>query len=117
MWNGMLQHVQTGGRKTLSYLRKKRTKIAMKVAIYRQQVTKAYNSIIKPRNFKERDLVLKIAKHIRKQIFGPSKFALHWEGPFVIKEAYQSGYYYLTSVKEGTLTKPVNAKLLKPYYC
>ncbi|KAB2617476.1 S ribonuclease [Pyrus ussuriensis x Pyrus communis] len=99
MWNRMLLHVQVRGGKTLSYSRKKRAKAARKAALYHQQVTKAYNCTVKPRNLKEGDLVLSTANHIKRE------------------KAYRSSYYYLTSVKECILTKHVNAKWLKSYYC
>ncbi|KAK9932283.1 hypothetical protein M0R45_019526 [Rubus argutus] len=47
----------------------------------------------------------------------PSKFAPQWEGPFIIKESYSSGYYVLTSIEDGTFLSSINGKWLKPYYC
>ena len=47
---------------------------------------------------------------------GPSKFAPKWEGPLVIKEAHQSGYYRLTQMDGRDLMDPVNGKWLKRYF-
>ncbi|KAL6223173.1 hypothetical protein ACLB2K_006563 [Fragaria x ananassa] len=84
---------------------------------YHEKVTQAYNKTVKERCFKEGDLVLKTADWVRKQISGPSKFAPQWEGPFVVKESHNSGYYVLTSITGGARMSPINGKWLKLYYC
>ncbi|CAL9011859.1 unnamed protein product [Prunus brigantina] len=101
----------------LEALDEKRADAERRAALYHKTVTQAYNRTVKPRSFKQGDLVLKVVEHVRRQVSGPSKFAPQWEGPFAIKEVYSSGYYRLVSVKEGTLTDPVNGKWLKFYYC
>ncbi|GMN59596.1 hypothetical protein TIFTF001_028692 [Ficus carica] len=68
-------------------------------------------------SFRERDLVLKTVDHVRRQISRPSKFSPNWEGPFVVKEAYDSGYYGLISVLGGAGIEVINGKWLKRYYC
>ena len=83
---------------------------------YQQRMAKAYAQAIHPRAFTERQMVLRAAKHVRKNVLGPSKFAPKWKGPYIIKKAYDSGYYYLTK-KDGTiLIDPINGKWLKQYY-
>ncbi|CAL2231673.1 unnamed protein product [Prunus armeniaca] len=101
----------------LEALDEKRAVAEKKTALYHRTVAQAYNRTVKPRAFKQGDLVLKVAEHVRRQVSGPSKFAPQWEGPFAVKEVHSSGYYRLVSVKEGTLTDPVNGKWLKLYYC
>ena len=61
-------------------------------------------------------MVLRAAKHVRKNVLGPSKFAPKWEGPYIIKKAYDSGYYYLTKKDGIILIDPINGKWLKQYY-
>ena len=51
-------------------------------------MTKAYGRMTKERVFTEGQLVLKVADYIRRGMAGPSKFALKWEGPLVIREAH-----------------------------
>ena len=46
--------------------------------------------------FVEGQLVLNVADYVRRGMAGPSKFAPKWEGPIVIREAHQNGYYRLT---------------------
>ena len=58
-------------------------------------MAKAYGQIVHPRAFVEGQLVLRAAEHVRKNVPGPSKFAIKWEGPYIIREAHDSGYYYL----------------------
>ena len=64
-------------------------------------MAEAYGQTVHLRIFAERQLVLRVAEHVRKNIPGPSKFALKWEGPYIIREAHNSGYYYLTK-EDGT---------------
>ena len=61
-------------------------------------MTKAYGRTIKERVFAKRQLVLRIAYHIKQGLAGPSKFSPKSEGPFVIKEVHASGYYRLAQV-------------------
>ena len=83
---------------------------------YQQRMFKAYAQTVHPRAFTEGQLVLKAAEHVRKNIPGPSKFTLKWEGPYIIRKAYDSGYYYLTKEDRMVLTNPINGKWLKQYY-
>ncbi|CAL8992530.1 unnamed protein product [Prunus brigantina] len=95
----------------------RRMEAERRMALYHKTVAQAYNRTVKPQAFKQGDLVLKVVEHVRRQVSGPSKFAPQWEGPLAVKEVHSSGYYRLISVKEGTLTDPINGKWLKPYYC
>ncbi|XP_016648271.1 PREDICTED: uncharacterized protein K02A2.6-like [Prunus mume] len=98
-------------------LDEKRAKAERRTALYHKAVAQAYNRTVKLQAFKQGDLALKFVEHVRRQVSGPSKFGPQWEGPFAVKEVYSNGYYHLVSVKEGTLTDPINGKWLKPYYC
>ena len=66
--------------------------------------------------FAKGQLVLRVAKHVRKNIPRPSKFTPKWEGPYVVKEAHISGYYYLARMDETSLVDLINGKWLKEYY-
>ena len=83
---------------------------------YRQKITEAYGRMTKERVFAEGQLVLKVANYVRRGLAGPSKFAPKWEGPLVIREAHQSGYYRLTQMDGRHLMDPVNGKWLKHYF-
>ena len=73
-------------------------------------MTEAYNRMTKKRVFTKGELVLKVANYVRQGMAGPSKFAPKWEGPFVIREAHQSGYYCLTQMDGRDLMDPINGK-------
>ena len=79
-------------------------------------MTKAYAQAVHPRTFTEGQLVLRMAKHVRRNLPRPSKFAPKWEGPYIIRTAHESGYYYLTKEDGTVLTEPINGKWLKQYY-
>ena len=83
---------------------------------YQQRMTKAYAQAVQPRAFIEGQLVLRIAEHVRRNLPGPSKFAQKWEGPYIIRKAHESGYYYLTKEDGTVLIEPINGKWLKQYY-
>ena len=83
---------------------------------YQQRMTKAYAQAVRPRAFTEGQLVLRTAEHVRRNLPRPSKFAPKWEGPYIIKKAHESGYYYLTKEDGTVLTEPINGKWLKQYY-
>ena len=73
-------------------------------------MTRAYAQAVRPRMFIEGQLVLRIAEHVRRNLPGPSKFSPTWEGPYIIREAHDSGYYYLTKEDGTVLTEPINGK-------
>ena len=79
-------------------------------------MTRAYAQVVRPRVFTKGQLVLRTAEHVRRNPLGPSKFALKCEGPYIIREAYDSEYYYLTKEDGTVLTEPINGKWLKQYY-
>ena len=77
---------------------------------------KAYAQTVHPRAFTEGQLMLKAAEHVRKNMPGPSKFTPKREGPYIIRKAHDSGYYYLTKEDRTVLIDPINGKWLKQYY-
>ena len=79
-------------------------------------MTKAYDRMTKERVFTEGQLMLKVADYVRRGMAGLSKFAFKWEGPLMIREAHQSGYYRLTQMDGRDLMDPINEKWLKRYY-
>ena len=83
---------------------------------YQQRMTRAYAQAVRPRAFTKGQLILRTAEHVRRNLPGPSKFVPKWEGPYIIREAHDSGYYYLTKEDGTVLTEPINGKWLKQYY-
>ena len=83
---------------------------------YQQRITRAYAQAVRLKAFTEEQLVLRTAEHVRRNLPRPSKFAPKWEGPYIIREAHDSGYYYLTKEDGTVLTESINGKWLKQYY-
>ena len=83
---------------------------------YRQKMIEAYGRMTKERVFAKGELMLKVADYVRRGLAGPSKFTPKWEGPLVIREAHQSGYYHLTQMDGRDLMDPINGKWLKHYF-
>ena len=69
-------------------------------------MAKAYAQSLHPRAFIEGQLVLRTAEHVRRNLPRPSKFAPKWEGPYIIKETHNSGYYYLSKEDGIVLEDP-----------
>ncbi|XP_026438995.1 uncharacterized protein K02A2.6-like [Papaver somniferum] len=44
------------------------------------------------------------------------KFAANWQGPYMISEAAESGYYNLKRMNSSRINTPINGKWLKIYY-
>ena len=79
-------------------------------------MTRAYAQAVRLRVFTKGQMELRTAEHVRRNLPGPSKFAPKWEGPYIIREAHYSGYYYLTKEDGTVLIEPINGKWLKQYY-
>lgn len=83
--------------------------------VYQYQISRAYNKKVKTRALKVGDLVLKAAGYIQKGI-SASKFAPKWEGPYFVREAYDSGYYLISRPVSENCLAPINGRWLKIYY-
>ena len=82
---------------------------------YQKCIAHAYDVMVRPRVFQEGDLILKAATHMMQGLSVP-KFKLKGEGPYIVKEANASGYYYIYKVGSDVLSGPINTKWLKLYY-
>ena len=71
-------------------------------------MTNAYNKVTKARTFVNGQMVLKAADHVRRNLSTPSKFALSYEGPYLVREANDSGYYHLATTDGEVLAEPIN---------
>ena len=83
---------------------------------YYQKLASAYGKTLQTRIFAKGQMVLRTVDHVRRGLPLPSKFAPNWEGSYLIREAYDSGYYKLAKVDGTTLADPINGKWLKRYY-
>lgn len=63
---------------------------------YQKWISRAYNKEVRPWAFTIGDLVLEAAGHIQKGI-SASNFAAKWEGPDVVRKAYDNCYFLISN--------------------
>jgi hypothetical protein len=100
----------------LESLEEARELVQVRSLQYHQKLASAYGKTLQTRIFAKGQMVLRTVDHVRRGLPSPSKFAPNWEGPYLIREAYDSGYYKLTKADDVTLADPINGKSLKRYY-
>ena len=64
--------------------------------LYQRRLMRAYAKKVRPRQFKEGDLVLRMILPIQKD--GRGKWMPNYEGPFVVKRAFSGGALILTNM-------------------
>jgi len=82
--------------------------------LYHKRVKNAFDKKVRTRRFSEGDLVLKKVSQALKDNKG--KWALNYEGPFVVKRAFSGGALVLTNMDGQELPSPVNSNVVKRYY-
>ena len=74
----------------------------------------AHEKKVRPRQFREGDLVLKkILPNLQDQ---RGKWAPNWDGPYVVKRAFLGGALILTEMDGNELPSPINSDVVKKYY-
>ena len=91
-------------------------------AIYQQGLRRYHRRRVRPRSFREGDLVLRLIQRTA----GQHKLSAPWEGPFVISRALGNDSYYLIDAQKPKARKrddsgkeserPWNANLLRRFY-
>ncbi|KAL0404968.1 UNVERIFIED_CONTAM: hypothetical protein Sradi_2137600 [Sesamum radiatum] len=75
-------------------------------------MAKAYDNKVRPRKFKEGDLVLRKTENT-----GPvGKLEAKWDGPYIITEVIGPGTYKLKKEDGTLLPRTWNVKNIKKYY-
>ncbi|GKV46606.1 hypothetical protein SLEP1_g53580 [Rubroshorea leprosula] len=82
---------------------------------YQRQMAVAYNKKVKPRVFHQGDLVLR--KIMPNERDPRGKFTPNYEVPYVVKEAFSRGALLLRYPDGTDYHHPVNANVVKMYYC
>ncbi|KAI5435557.1 hypothetical protein KIW84_022103 [Lathyrus oleraceus] len=75
--------------------------------LYQQRMKKAFDKKVKPRVFREGDLVLKKVLSFAPDSRG--KWTPNYEGPYVVKRAFSGGALMLTTMDGEDFTRPVNS--------
>jgi hypothetical protein len=98
----------------LNMISEKRLAVICHHQLYQRRMAKAYDRKVRPREFKEGDLVLR--KILPLQSEDQSKWAPNYEGLYVVKKAFSRGALLLTRMDGDDLSRPVNSDSVKKYY-
>ncbi|XP_054781970.1 uncharacterized protein LOC129289192 [Prosopis cineraria] len=82
--------------------------------LYQGRMARAFDKKIRPREFSVGDLVLK--KILPNQEDNRGKWALTYEGPYVVKHAFSRGALILVDMDDKELAKPINVDAVKHYF-
>ena len=99
----------------LDLLEEKGDLSALRIASYKRQYERYFNSKIKEMRFKESDIVLRkinsSTKEVSAGVLGPN-----WEGPYIIDGVVWPGTYKLKRSDGSLVPRTWNSKHLRPYY-
>jgi hypothetical protein len=82
--------------------------------LYQVRMKNAFDKKVRPREFKEGELVLK--RRISQQPDPRGKWTPNYEGPYVVKKTFSGGALILTHMDGIELPNPVNADIVKKYF-
>ena len=99
-------------RMNLDLLDEVREEARVKAEAVKRRVERKYNSKIKPRNFRDGDLVMRKAHQYERE----NKLSPKWTGPFRITEALVNDAYRLETLEGGAIPRTWNTTHLKFYY-
>ena len=74
----------------------------------------AYNKKVRPKQFKKGDLVLK--RIMSNQQDPKGKWALNWQGPYMVKKAFSGRALILTEMDYNELPSLINSDAGKKYF-
>ena len=75
---------------------------------------RAFDKKVRPRIFKEVDLVLK--KILPPRLDSRGKWTPNYEGPYIVKTTFSGGGLILTTMDWEELLHPANSDAVKKYY-
>ena len=98
----------------LNLIEEKRMDAMAHGQLYQVRMKNAFDKKVRPREFKEGELVLK--RRISQQPDPRGKWTPNYEGPYVVKKAFSGGALILTHMDSVELPNPVNADIVKKYF-
>ncbi|GAU48966.1 hypothetical protein TSUD_188130 [Trifolium subterraneum] len=98
----------------LNLIEEKRMAALCHGQLYQRRMKQAFDRKIRPREFREGDLVLK--KILSFQPDSRGKWTPNYEGPYVVKRAFSGGAMTLATMDGDELPRPVNADAVKKYF-
>jgi hypothetical protein len=90
--------------------------VVQNLELYRQNMVRAYDKLVKQRIFQKSELVLILRRPIVITHKTRGKFEPKWEGPFIIEQVYDGGAYQLVDHQGLRPMPPVNGRYLKKYF-
>ena len=97
----------------LNLIEKKRLKVLCHGQLYQKRMMRAHDKKVRPRQFREGDLVLKIFPNQQDQ---RGKWAPNWDSPYVIKRTFLEGALILEKMDGNDLPSLINSDTVKKYY-
>ena len=82
--------------------------------LYQHRIEQAFNRKVRPRVFKEGDLVLKKCNQAMPNHRG--KFSPIYKGPYVVKKAFSRGALILANMDEHDFNMPTNYDVVIQYF-
>ncbi|GAU31019.1 hypothetical protein TSUD_214550 [Trifolium subterraneum] len=98
----------------LNLIEEKRMAALCHGQLYQRRMKQAFDRKVRPREFREGDLVLK--KILSFQPDSRGKWTPNYEGSYVVKRAFSGGAMTLATMDGDELPRPVNADAVKKYF-
>ena len=98
----------------LNLIEEKRMTALCHGQLYQTRMKQAFDKKVRPREFKEGELVVKSIKSFQPDPRG--KWTPNYEGPYVVKRAFSGGALILTTMDGEELPRPVNSDAVKKYF-
>ncbi|GAU40633.1 hypothetical protein TSUD_190100 [Trifolium subterraneum] len=98
----------------LNLIEEKRMAVLCHGQLYQRRMKQTFDRKVRPREFREGDLVLK--KILSFQPDSRGKWTPNYEGPYVVKRAFSGGAMTLATMDGDELPRPVNVDAVKKYF-
>ena len=82
--------------------------------LYQKRMKKAFDKKVKPREFREGDLMF--IKIMSFNAYSRGKWTPNFEGPYVVKKAFPGGALILETMDGEEFPRPTNADAVKKYF-
>jgi len=98
----------------LNLIEERRLDALARGQLYQTRMKAAFDKKVRPREFKEGELVLK--RRVSQQPDPRGKWTPNYDGPYVVKKAFSGGALILTHMDGVELPNPVNVDIVKKYF-
>ena len=97
----------------LDALEEGRLQAVQNLELYRQNMVRSYDKLVKRRVFRQGELVFVLRRPIVVTHKTKGKFEPKWEGPYVIEQVYDGGAYQLIDHHGVRPMPPINGRFLR----